>query len=156
MAKENINELIKTGRLITYYLFRDAKKIGLTLSELPFEKGVEFRKKTIDKYYDSLRINIILPHTQMVFPDMWGIIGEINEITDNFLIFFDGYMDRHVIEMNNIHDFAKLVEETIIFDFYIINRELDYLIQWDSSCQILIGAGKAKEWVESLIKRHSK
>lgn len=45
MTKENINDLIKTGRLITYYLFKDAKKIGLTLSELPFEEGVEFRKK---------------------------------------------------------------------------------------------------------------
>lgn len=156
MMTENISELIRTSRLVTYYLFADAERIGVTISELPFEEGIKFRKKTIEKYFDDSRSDIILPHSLKVFPDMWGIIGEINEITDEFLVFFDGYMDRHVIEVKNIRDFAKLVEETVIFDFYVIDRNLDYLIRWDSSCQILIGAGKAKKWVENLIERHKK
>jgi len=57
--------------------------------------------------------------------------------------------------MENIKDFNLLVEETFIFEYYITNRNLDFLIAWETSAQILIGAGDAKEWVENLIQRYS-
>ncbi len=31
--------------------------------------------------------------------------------------------------------------------------DFDFLIAWETSAQILIGSGKAKEWVENLINR---
>lgn len=158
---ENLDELIKTKRLVTYYLYREANTLNLPIKELPLDEGKEISQKAIKKYFDPKTKEPLLsyavnpPLASKQFPDQWGIIGELKEVPNDFLVFFEPYKDNHVIQMENIKDFSLLVEETIIFEYYITNRNLDFLIALETSAQILIGAGDAKEWVENLIQRHS-
>lgn len=155
MDTENLDELINHKRLVTYYLYRDAQDINIELIELPLDVGVQIRNQAIKKYFDSTYSNLVSPFVSKAFPDKWGIIGNVNDVPNNFLVFFDGYIDNHVIKFHDIKSFSKLVEETIAFDYYITNEDISFLIVWDSDHQILIGCGKAQEWVENLIQRHS-
>ncbi|WP_392565244.1 hypothetical protein RHO15_06440 [Utexia brackfieldae] len=157
---EDLDKLIFEKRIITNYLFEDAQNLNLNIKELSPDIGNIIIQKAIKKFIDPqkgplLCYGIISPYVSASFPDEWGIIGELQEVPENFFVFFDSYKDNHVIEINKISDFGKLVEETIVFTYYIVNKDLDFLIAWDAAHQVLIGTGKAQNWIKNLIKRRS-
>lgn len=156
---EDLNQLIRDKRTITYYLFDDAKSLNIDIKEVSQELADVITNQAIKKFIDPKKgplfcYGVLSPCISGSFPDEWGIISELEEIPENFLVFFDTYKDNHVLEINKISDFGKIVENTIVFSYYIVNKKLDFLVAWDAAHQILIGAGQAKEWVENLIERH--
>lgn len=159
---EDLALLIREKRTITHYLFEDAKEISIPIIELSLEDGTQLRNNAINKFFDLKSRGPLLcyavnePFRSGSFSDEWGVIGELIEVPNNILIFFDEYKDNHVIRMKCIQEFGRLVEETIVFTYYVTNQNLDFLIAWSASEQVLIGAGNAEQWVEDLIKRHAK
>lgn len=64
-------------------------------------------------------------------------------------LFFDESEEKVMYSMNNMNDLVAVLDECPDIEFYVTNDAYDFLIclnEYDH----LIGAGKAKKWVEQL------
>lgn len=66
------------------------------------------------------------------------------------LIIFNDVDSWVAIEISNGFDLTRLLNESFGFEFYIINKELTYVICFNHHDQ-LICAGEAKEWLNGYI-----
>lgn len=82
-------------------------------------------------------------------PMAWSYIENFVGNT-SCLIIFNDHDSWTIAEINNGSDLTELLGETSGFEFYVVDKELTYVICFNHEDQLLC-AGKAKEWINNYI-----
>jgi hypothetical protein len=108
-----------------------------------------------DSRFEFADNNIRPEHRSSVqHPDSWSWVDEF--LTDEpVLFFYDSNLngDDAMFRIPSGRDVVTLLRECSSFPFYVTNDALDYVICHNDH-DYIVGAGRAKAWVESLTPRH--
>lgn len=137
-----------------------AHKLGITVTELPGDQSKEIRelvvKKFIGNFQSSNHIWESLPSSNISSyqaPHSWKLISEFLGKSAS-LMFFDSSNSIEVFEFRSGEDLVSILEECFGFEFYLVDREITYLLCCNEY-DVLIGTGIAKIWVEELTNENS-
>lgn len=69
---------------------------------------------------------------------------------NNCIMFFNNLDDNKMISVNGGEDLYKILYNTYGFEFYITDKNTQYLICFNHH-ECLLGCGTAREWIDNLI-----
>jgi hypothetical protein len=87
-------------------------------------------------------------------PDSWIWVDEF--MTDEpVLFFYESSLsgDDAIFWLPSGHDVTKILNDCVEFQYYVTNEPMEYMICHNDH-DYIIGAGRAKAWIESLVPRH--
>lgn len=86
-------------------------------------------------------------------PDGWKAVETYTDSLPIFL-FFEPHLDDSIVLLHDSSKLSQILGECSGFIFYVTRSSLDYLLCFNDH-DALIGAGKAKEWIEQLKNKRS-
>ncbi|UQA58580.1 hypothetical protein [Polyangium aurulentum] len=137
-------------------ILRAASVQGVALEELQEPNAEDVRERLLQRFGKDLRYelncNNLADYVAVQHPDSWIWVEEYLS-TEPVLFFYDDERERSVFRFRSGQDLVRVIKECYGFVYYVTNETLDYVVCHNDHDYIL-GAGKAKAWVESLMPRH--
>lgn len=80
----------------------------------------------------------------------WSLIHDYVKENECIML-FDKSEDENVFLISNGRELQQILEDSFGFEFYITDKNYSYLLCFNHH-DILYGAGKAKEWINEILK----
>ncbi len=127
-----------------------ANRIDAEISELSELEGRLIRQQIITKYVSHENPHWLweyfIGHSLVRNRDAWKWISEF--IDDQIcILFFNEIDDTAMFRLSSGHLLVKLLSECFLFEFYVTNEHLDYLL-CENHHDIFYALGTAKEWLD--------
>ncbi|NUE67745.1 DUF6756 family protein [Snodgrassella sp. ESL0253] len=134
----------------------EAKKLRISYKEINMQDALRIRNNVENLYckkgYGALWERISIENFGFHTPNNKAIFKNLNaEINNEVIIFFEESTDKTFFKLKNIVDLMNVVNELFGFVFYITDENESFLLCRNDH-EFIIGAGKAKKWVENLLK----
>jgi len=129
-----------------------AQKRKISFTTLNFEESRKIHREVTFKFADSVYEQDWLweylnDSLAIQNPSAWRWISEFNT-TDPIILFFNPSDEKSAFEFPDIHNIIDILKDTFGFEFYLCNKNLDYLLCFNHH-DFLIACGTAKSWLQS-------
>jgi hypothetical protein len=137
-----------------------ASNAGIDARKLEGKRARAILDALLEKYGADTRVEFTHDNIRqeeyaaVQHPDSWSWVDEFMS-DEPVLFFYDSSLrdDDAMFRLPSGRDVIKILNGCYSFEYYVTNDTLDYVIcQTDDD--YIIGAGRAKAWVESLAPRH--
>lgn len=130
-------------------IFAASNKLEIKVKEIPYTKTAEMKNLIAAKFTGGENVEPIwekINDEEAVHnPDAWQWVSEF--VNDNeAIIFFNTSDEKSSFIISGGENIVNILSETFNVEFYLTNKELDYLICFNHH-DVLIASGKAKRWL---------
>ena len=131
----------------------NAVKDKVIIKELSGDMCDRVLKKTLEMYaYIKMTDGFLWEGLRdcETFSDIDGWLYIQKFVLDNSCImFFNPYQEKKMFNISSGKDLQYILSETCPYEFYVTDMDYSYLLCFTHH-DVLIGCGKAKEWVRNL------
>jgi hypothetical protein len=131
-------------------VLRAAQTVGATVSEIPRDEADRIREQVTQRFAGGVTASLLWEHLQERVSNRdanaWRWVGDYVKDA-KAIMFFDKEDERAMFEFRNGPEVVSTLGESYHFEFYLTNRQVDYLICFNHH-DYLIAGGLAADWLK--------
>jgi hypothetical protein len=136
-------------------ILRAAQTVGATVSEIPPDEAERIRDQVTQRFAGGIAAWPLWEHLHERVStrdaNAWRWVGDYVKDA-KAIMFFDKEDERAMFEFRNGPEVVSALGKSYQFEFYLTNRQVDYLICF-SHHDYLIAVGSAADWLREKARR---